>query len=208
VGTLKYMSPERLRGEPASFASDIWSFGLTILACTLGHYPLEFDSDQEQLDLWLLLERMTNGEGLVVPEIASVRQGSIITHNVAFSEDFRDFIRETLNVNEAKRWTAGELLQHPWVKKYENTNMCTISGDSRPVAFDKSCVVLERIATALMQKIKRQGVGEDEDDVWMDYNITNEQVENLSERLGLAKEIVKYSLLVSGEASFIKVFFV
>ena len=31
VGTLAYMSPERVRGEPYGFASDVWSLGLIAL---------------------------------------------------------------------------------------------------------------------------------------------------------------------------------
>jgi len=39
VGTLAYMSPERVRGEPYGFASDVWSFGLIALEAALGQYP-------------------------------------------------------------------------------------------------------------------------------------------------------------------------
>ena len=39
VGTLMYMSPERFRGEHYNSNTDIWSLGLTIMECALGHYP-------------------------------------------------------------------------------------------------------------------------------------------------------------------------
>ena len=39
VGTVPYMSPERIHGEEYSYASDVWSFGLTIVECALGHFP-------------------------------------------------------------------------------------------------------------------------------------------------------------------------
>ena len=39
LGTFKYMSPERIRNHPYSFASDIWSFGIVILECATGIYP-------------------------------------------------------------------------------------------------------------------------------------------------------------------------
>ena len=35
------MSPERIHGEEYSYASDVWSFGLTIVECALGHFPYE-----------------------------------------------------------------------------------------------------------------------------------------------------------------------
>ncbi|GBG34827.1 Protein kinase, putative [Hondaea fermentalgiana] len=40
AGTMKYMSPERLRGEKYSFPSDIWSLGLTLLTVLLGDFPM------------------------------------------------------------------------------------------------------------------------------------------------------------------------
>ena len=39
VGTLQYMSPERVRGEPYGYASDVWSLGLIGLEGSLGQYP-------------------------------------------------------------------------------------------------------------------------------------------------------------------------
>jgi len=41
VGTLTYMSPERISGEEYSYASDVWSFGLSLLTVALGRYPLQ-----------------------------------------------------------------------------------------------------------------------------------------------------------------------
>jgi serine/threonine protein kinase len=41
VGTVTYMSPERIRGSSYSYDSDIWSLGLALLECALGHYPYE-----------------------------------------------------------------------------------------------------------------------------------------------------------------------
>lgn len=39
VGTVTYMSPERIKGEQYSYDSDIWSLGLTLVECALGRYP-------------------------------------------------------------------------------------------------------------------------------------------------------------------------
>ena len=39
VGTFKYMSPERIRNEPYSFPSDVWSLGLVLVECATGAYP-------------------------------------------------------------------------------------------------------------------------------------------------------------------------
>ena len=42
VGTLNYMSPERVSGGTYSYASDIWSFGLSLVTCALGRYPIDY----------------------------------------------------------------------------------------------------------------------------------------------------------------------
>ncbi|KCV72688.1 STE/STE7 protein kinase [Fonticula alba] len=39
VGTVTYMSPERIQGRSYSFASDIWALGLSILELALGRFP-------------------------------------------------------------------------------------------------------------------------------------------------------------------------
>jgi hypothetical protein len=39
IGTIRYMSPERLRGEPASEASDLWSIGVIAHEMITGQYP-------------------------------------------------------------------------------------------------------------------------------------------------------------------------
>jgi len=40
VGTVGYMSPERLKGEAYTNNTDIWSLGLLLLECKLGWNPL------------------------------------------------------------------------------------------------------------------------------------------------------------------------
>ena len=39
VGTITYMSPERLEGEKYSFEGDIWSLGIVIVEMMTGKYP-------------------------------------------------------------------------------------------------------------------------------------------------------------------------
>ncbi|RLN52708.1 hypothetical protein BBJ29_002797 [Phytophthora kernoviae] len=39
VGTLTYMSPERIASEEYSYKSDVWSFGLSIMTCVFGKFP-------------------------------------------------------------------------------------------------------------------------------------------------------------------------
>ena len=39
VGTLYYMSPERMEGEKYSFEGDIWSLGIVLIELVTGSYP-------------------------------------------------------------------------------------------------------------------------------------------------------------------------
>jgi len=57
VGTVTYMSPERIRNENYSYAADIWSLGLTILECATGKFPYDVNEGPANLMLqvsWLL----------------------------------------------------------------------------------------------------------------------------------------------------------
>ena len=39
IGTVTYMSPERIVGKPHTSTSDMWSLGLTLLELATGHFP-------------------------------------------------------------------------------------------------------------------------------------------------------------------------
>jgi len=53
IGTHAYMSPERLGGKPYSFASDIWSLGITLVECALGQaHAFGLGVDCGMLVLW------------------------------------------------------------------------------------------------------------------------------------------------------------
>jgi len=39
VGTINYMSPERLEGEAYSFSSDIWALGIIVYEMAIGESP-------------------------------------------------------------------------------------------------------------------------------------------------------------------------
>jgi len=45
IGTLWYMSPEQIRGEEATIASDIYSFGVTLYQMVTGRVPFSGDSE-------------------------------------------------------------------------------------------------------------------------------------------------------------------
>lgn len=49
LGTVTYMSPERINGQPYSFPADIWALGLTLLECATGRYPYDASGGTIQL---------------------------------------------------------------------------------------------------------------------------------------------------------------
>ncbi|XP_031477672.1 mitogen-activated protein kinase kinase 3 isoform X2 [Nymphaea colorata] len=54
VGTVTYMSPERIRNESYSYPADIWSLGLAIFECGTGEFPYTATEGPVNLMLQLL----------------------------------------------------------------------------------------------------------------------------------------------------------
>ena len=114
VGTCKYMSvifcgflkkqPERFNTDRYTTDVDIWSLGLTILELAVGRYPY-LDKGQEA-NLWDLKNIIETKPAPKAPK--------------EFSQEFQDFIDKTLNKQSKHRGSCKELLQHPWIKKFEN----------------------------------------------------------------------------------------
>jgi len=69
VGTLAYMSPERVRGEHYGYASDVWSFGMIALEAALGAYPYPAELCKNYFDLV-----QTIVDGPLPTETPAVRQ--------------------------------------------------------------------------------------------------------------------------------------
>ncbi|XP_050377450.1 mitogen-activated protein kinase kinase 9-like [Argentina anserina] len=104
VGTCAYMSPERFDpdtygGNYNGYASDIWSLGLTLMELYMGHFP--FLPPGQRPDWATLMCAICFGEPPVLPE--------------GVSEEFRSFMECCLQKESGKRWTAAQLLNHPFV---------------------------------------------------------------------------------------------
>jgi len=54
VGTVTYMSPDRIRNSSYSYAADIWSLGLTVLECATGRFPYCVNGGLSDLMLQIL----------------------------------------------------------------------------------------------------------------------------------------------------------
>ena len=63
IGTVTYMSPERLTGDAYSYSADIWSLGIVLVEAAIGRYPItELALGSDKLEFWDLLELVRNGE--------------------------------------------------------------------------------------------------------------------------------------------------
>jgi mitogen-activated protein kinase kinase 1 len=72
------MSPERLKGDPYTSDTDLWSLGLTLLECAMGKYPIEYIAGgKKNLTFWDVYE-IVKDRTIFVPD--------------EFSAEFKDFI--------------------------------------------------------------------------------------------------------------------
>ncbi|PIN02158.1 MEKK [Handroanthus impetiginosus] len=100
-GTPAYMAPEVARGDEQSFPADIWALGCTVIEMATGSNPWP-----EMKDPASALYRVAYSGDM--PEIPSW-----------FSNEGKDFLGKCLVRDSKQRWTAAELLQHPFLNSVE-----------------------------------------------------------------------------------------
>eukprot|EP00249_Psilotum_nudum_P017688 c26442_g1_i1 orf=1031-2116(-) len=115
VGTCAYMSPERFDpeshgGKYDGYAADIWSLGLSLLECAIGHFPLL--SPGQKADWPTLMVAICYGEPPSPP--------------INASPEFKSFIKDCLQKDPSRRPTASQLLSYPFITKYER-QPCSLS---------------------------------------------------------------------------------
>ncbi|KAL6335806.1 hypothetical protein AAG906_039569 [Vitis piasezkii] len=103
VGTIAYMSPERINtdlnhGRYDGYAGDIWSLGVSILEFYLGRFPFAVGRQGDWASLMCAICMSQPPEAPVTA-----------------SREFRDFISRCLQRDPAVRWSADKLLRHPFV---------------------------------------------------------------------------------------------
>jgi serine/threonine protein kinase len=73
VGSIGYMSMERLLGQQYSYNSDIWSLGVTLFTCATGRNPF-LEPGKESGEFWSVLKNIQVQRG----------QGCFIGHKLSF----------------------------------------------------------------------------------------------------------------------------
>lgn len=97
LGTSLYLAPERARGEPYGFASDVWSHGIVSVELAMGRHP--FPNMASFLELCDALFRRPEPR---LPE--------------TFSPDAQSFVAAQLLRAADARLDARTLLQHPFLQ--------------------------------------------------------------------------------------------
>ncbi|CDW78251.1 mitogen-activated protein kinase kinase 6-like [Stylonychia lemnae] len=105
VGTLTYMSPERMEGENYSAKGDIWSLGIVIVEMITGEFP--YPETRDFLEMHNLI---ANKPSPNVPK------------NGNFSDELFDFVDKCLLKLPEDRASSIQLLAHPWILKYSQSD--------------------------------------------------------------------------------------
>ena len=98
-GTPFWMAPEALQGVEQSFASDIWSLGCTVVEMCQGCPPW--------VDLPLSF-------ATIIRKIACSDEDPPLPEDL--SEEGKDFLDKCFQRDPRQRWTASQLLHHPFLK--------------------------------------------------------------------------------------------
>ncbi|KAF9530682.1 kinase-like domain-containing protein [Crepidotus variabilis] len=104
TGTLIYMAPERVSGGSYTVRSDVWSTGISLLELVQNRFPFTFPSDVPAFEVILTISK---GEP---PRLEDEPEKGI-----KWSEDMKDFIRQSLTPDPTHRPTPSQMLAHPWI---------------------------------------------------------------------------------------------
>ncbi|KAG9018597.1 hypothetical protein FRB90_011265 [Tulasnella sp. 427] len=115
TGTSWYMSPERIRGDPYSIRSDVWSTGLTILELARNKFP--YPPDLGPIEL---LSVIVNGD---IPELEDEAPGPDGAPGAIWSQPMKDFVNRCLIIDGTRRPTPREILQDPWIVQNGNNDI-------------------------------------------------------------------------------------
>mmetsp|Transcript_23160 Transcript_23160/g.33953 ORF Transcript_23160/g.33953 Transcript_23160/m.33953 type:complete len:685 (+) Transcript_23160:159-2213(+) len=119
VGTLNYMSPEKIMNSSYSFPSDIWSLGITLITVIEGKHPYALHGS----NYWDLVRYVCDEDS---PNVGP-----------RFSTELRDFISLCLQKDPTDRPTIRQLLRHSFVTQSTVSSAVTTDESISPrLSFD------------------------------------------------------------------------
>ncbi|CAA7049537.1 unnamed protein product [Microthlaspi erraticum] len=113
MGTPAFMAPEVARGEKQGRESDIWAVGCTVIEMVTGSPPWT-EGDERDDPVSVLYRVGYSGE---TPELPSL-----------LTEEAKDFLEKCLKREAEERWTATQLLNHPFLLTKPDIETVFVSG--------------------------------------------------------------------------------
>ena len=108
LGTPEYVAPEVLAHESYDGkAADVWSCGVVLYTLLTGSFPFR-DPEEQELSQVALLQRL-------FPRILAGKFD--MPTNV--SRECQSLLKAMLTVDPQRRIPAAQILQHPWMKKFD-----------------------------------------------------------------------------------------
>ncbi|KAF5370679.1 hypothetical protein D9758_001895 [Tetrapyrgos nigripes] len=101
TGTSFYMAPERISGHDYSIRSDVWSTGISLLELVQNRFP--FPNDVPPIELMMYI---TTQEPPQLEDEGGVQ----------WSDEMKDFIRQSLIHDASSRPYPRDMLKHPWIE--------------------------------------------------------------------------------------------
>ncbi|ODV87300.1 hypothetical protein CANARDRAFT_194385 [[Candida] arabinofermentans NRRL YB-2248] len=147
IGCQSYMAPERIKSSSPDVAtytvqSDIWSLGLSILEIAKGCYPYPPETYD---NIFSQLSAIVDGEPPTLPE-------------GKYSLEAQDFVKQCLNKIPDKRPVYADLLQHPWMNKYEDI-------ECQKLMSDMVLKILEKKAAVKQEQQQQQQIDENNQNI-------------------------------------------
>uniref|UniRef100_A0A7S2UX05 mitogen-activated protein kinase kinase n=1 Tax=Fibrocapsa japonica TaxID=94617 RepID=A0A7S2UX05_9STRA len=102
IGTYKYMSPERLKGDAYDSSGDIWSLGIVLIEMVTQRTP--FPNVDNQLDM--------------AQELLEMKNEDLIPTGEGCSSELCEFIQACLQRNPADRLSTEQLFKLPWLDEH------------------------------------------------------------------------------------------
>lgn len=106
AGTPLFMAPEVARGQSQGCPADVWALGCTLVEMATGSPPWAGEVTDPVSALYRI------GCTDTVPEVPE-----------NLSEEGQDFLGKCFRRNPSERWTAEQLLRHPFVGRVEETEI-------------------------------------------------------------------------------------
>ncbi|XP_004343174.2 calcium/calmodulin-dependent protein kinase I [Capsaspora owczarzaki ATCC 30864] len=126
AGTTKFWAPEILNHAEHHKPADIWSMGLIIFITLCAAFP--FVGKDEADVLW---------------NISKARFATSMPQYKALSREVRDLIQKIFSLDPAKRPTAAQILQHPWLTGIKPSGATSLTSPLLSPVLNPSSPVLQ-----------------------------------------------------------------